>query len=314
MRAGRIVLGRAVLGRAVLRAAVVLVVAGVVAVLAPTQPASAHPLGNFSVNHYHGLRLAPDRITDVVDGDRDGTVSAAERTAFADQQCQAVAKDFVATVDETRLRWQVDSARLDTLAGAAKLSVTRLTCQLGAAADLREPAIVEVADRFGTDRVGWHEITATGDGIALPDSPVPARSISNELRAYPDDLLTSPLDVRSATLRTSPDAAAAAGTGGSRAAASGGLFGVVEGLVARADRLLADLAGRGDLTWIVGGLAVLLSLLLGASHAALPGHGKTIMAAYIAGRQGGPGARPPAARPPPPPRPTRPASWYSASC
>src|SRR5262249_6222182 len=34
--------------------------------------------------------------------------------------------------------------------------------------------------------------------------------------------------------------------------------------------------------------AVLLALVLGAAHAALPGHGKTVMAAYIAGRRGRP--------------------------
>jgi ABC-type nickel/cobalt efflux system permease component RcnA len=38
----------------------------------------------------------------------------------------------------------------------------------------------------------------------------------------------------------------------------------------------------------VGALAVLLALVLGGAHAALPGHGKTVMAAYLAGRQGRP--------------------------
>ena len=33
---------------------------------------------------------------------------------------------------------------------------------------------------------------------------------------------------------------------------------------------------------------MLLALVLGAAHAALPGHGKTVMAAYIAGRRGRP--------------------------
>src|SRR5439155_5319622 len=30
--------------------------------LAPARPASAHPLGNFSVNQYEGLTLRPDRV------------------------------------------------------------------------------------------------------------------------------------------------------------------------------------------------------------------------------------------------------------
>ena len=38
----------------------------------------------------------------------------------------------------------------------------------------------------------------------LPRSPVPARSVSDELRRYPNDLLTAPLDVRDVTLRPVP--------------------------------------------------------------------------------------------------------------
>jgi len=46
------------------------------------------------------------------------------------------------------------------------------------------------------------------------------------------------------------------------------------------------LVGAKHLTVGVGLLAVLLSMLLGAGHAFLPGHGKTIMAAYLVGRRG----------------------------
>ncbi|MGE5827696.1 MAG: hypothetical protein ACM30G_04940, partial [Micromonosporaceae bacterium] len=42
------------------------------------------------------------------------------------------------------------------------------------------------------------------------------------------------------------------------------------------------------LTPAVGLLALLLALVLGAGHAALPGHGKTVLAAYLAGTRGRP--------------------------
>ncbi|MFC7105286.1 hypothetical protein ACFQQB_35540 [Nonomuraea rubra] len=54
-------------------------------------------------------------------------------------------------------------------------------------------------DGFEQDRIGWREITATGDGVRLTGSSVPGTSISQELRAYPDDLLSAPLDQRVAT-------------------------------------------------------------------------------------------------------------------
>jgi hypothetical protein len=47
-----------------------------------------------------------------------------------------------------------------------------------------------------------------------------------------------------------------------------------------------NVVGTKHLTVLVGLLAVALSMLLGAGHAFLPGHGKTIMAAYLVGRRG----------------------------
>jgi ABC-type nickel/cobalt efflux system permease component RcnA len=66
--------------------------------------------------------------------------------------------------------------------------------------------------------------------------------------------------------------------------------GPIARLVERLNRFFTSLAGARHLTLGVGLLAVLVSLLLGASHAALPGHGKTVMAAYLA-RKGSDGVR-----------------------
>ena len=115
------------------------------------------------------------------------------------------------------------------------------------------------------------------------DSPLPARSVSNELRAYPADLLSSALDQRSATLRVSPGSGAAGGAAST--ARPGG--DTLSRWTAAAERRFQFLAG-GRLTPLVTVLAVLLAVLLGAGHAALPGHGKTILAAYLAGRHGRP--------------------------
>jgi nickel/cobalt exporter len=63
---------------------------------------------------------------------------------------------------------------------------------------------VNFADGFESTRVGWHEITAEGTGVHLDRSPVPGRSVSDELRHYPNDLLSSPLNIRSAKLAVEP--------------------------------------------------------------------------------------------------------------
>jgi nickel/cobalt exporter len=72
-------------------------------------------------------------------------------------------------------------------------------------------AAVTVENAYLSDRVGWREITAAGDGVGL-DSPLPATSVTRELTDYPRDLLGSPLDQRSATMRVSAVGAGSAGS------------------------------------------------------------------------------------------------------
>ncbi|MDN3358523.1 High-affinity nickel-transporter [Actinomadura sp. DC4] len=283
--------------------AVVLLVAGVLSVttgasaVTTTGAMPAHPLGNFTVNHYDGLTLFPDHIADTavvdaaeiptlqdksaVDTGHDGSVDAAEMTTFARGQCAGLARATRTTLAGRPLGWSVTSTSYAYVPGAAGLRTSRLTCQLTARADLVRPSEVGFANGFRADRIGWHEITATGRGVRLVHSPVPRSSVSDELRRYPGDLLTSPLNVRSATLRTAP------GEGSSVR----NLPGVPSaGIISRGlNRLTAyfdSLVGARHLTVPVGLLALLLAVALGASHAAMPGHGKTVMAAYIAGRSG----------------------------
>ncbi|MDQ3988731.1 MAG: High-affinity nickel-transporter [Actinomycetota bacterium] len=263
---------------------------------APT--ASAHPLGRFTVNHYNGLTLHPNRL-DVhavvdsaeiptfqsrpeVDTDGDRAISDPEASAYVTAQCDRLSRAVSATVDGEPLRFAVRSAAVSYPPGEAGLPTTRLTCELSAVADLGDAATVTFTDSFHEDRIGWREITAVGEGLRLPDAPVPARSVSDVLRNYPVDLLDNPLDIRRVTLETVPGEATAAGP--NVPAVETGIA-PLDRLASWVDRQFTRLVGP-ELTPLVGGLAVLLSLVLGAAHAVLPGHGKTLIAAYLAGRRG----------------------------
>jgi nickel/cobalt transporter (NicO) family protein len=264
----------------------------------PARPAWAHPLGNFSVNQAVGLDLYPDRIAvtaivdlaelptlqerSAVDANGDGTVSAAESAAYNTRVCNAMAGDVALRVDGHRVQWSVRPAGFEYRPGSAGLHTSRTSCALDAAAHLTRPVSVDLVDRYQADRVGWREITAAGHGVHIVNPPVPARSVSHSLRSYPADLLGSPLDQRSARLQVEPGDEPSAG-----ATIHMSRGDPVSRWVALADRKLEGLVG-GHLTPLVGALAVLLALALGAAHAALPGHGKTVMAAYIAGRHGRP--------------------------
>ncbi|GGV20386.1 hypothetical protein GCM10010495_39500 [Kitasatospora herbaricolor] len=271
--------------------------------------AEAHPLGNFSVNHYTGLTVHTDHVealavTDTaeipalqaapdVDTDGDGSPSDAERAAWAGARCAETAGRLAVTSapgpgvpagPRQRLGWTVTSASFTYRPGQASLRTSRLECRLRAPLDLTGgPVALRVDTGADPTRVGWNEITARGDGARLRGSGVPETSASDELRNYPRDLLDTPRgDTRAEFTALAGESGPGAGGERPGPTAADGPTARLEGLA----RHLAALAGAERLTVPVGLLAVLLSVVLGAGHALLPGHGKTVMAAYLAGRRG----------------------------
>lgn len=275
---------------------------GVLAVLGSTLlfgagTAQAHPLGNFTVNHYDGITLRPDRV-DVVavldtaeiptaqelpalDANGDGTTSPDELTASSARRCTELAGGITAAVGGVPLSWQVGASSQATRPGAAGLATLRLECALSAPVDLRSRSTLSYTNGYQSTRVGWHEITVVGQGVRTIDSPVPTTTVSDELRTYPNDLLSSPLNTRSVRVDVEPGAGAIGGV----TAFSTSSADPFTRIVGQADRKLQDMVG-GTLTPLVSVLTVILALLLGCGHALLPGHGKTVMAAYLAGRSG----------------------------
>ncbi|GAA0268844.1 High-affinity nickel-transporter [Cryptosporangium japonicum] len=271
------------------RVLVVALALGVVLVWS-ADPADAHPLGNFSVNQLDALTFRSDGVSvaATVDTAELPTLqekSAVERSgpsAYAASSCAALSRAFSVRVDGTAVPWTVSSSAFTYAPGSAGLPTSRLTCAFSGPAALGSAASVDVRNSYRVDHVGWREITAVGDGVGLVDSPLPTADISDGLRAYPADLLSSPPDVRSASFTVRPGASSGASV--EVPAVTDGSF--VARWTAAADGVLRSLVGRESLTPTVGLLAVLLALALGAGHAALPGHGKTVMAAYLAGRRG----------------------------
>lgn len=266
--------------------------------LGSARPADAHPLGNATVNHYDGFQLYPDRVEDTavediaeipnlqrqrrVDTNADGTVSPAERTVYAGSQCRSLAAALKVAVAGQPVSFAVAASSFTERPGAIHLSVGRLVCRLTGPADLSKRTSLTMESRWDSSGIGWHEITAVGHAVTLQDSPFPATSISNALLRYPNDMLSSPLDVRSGTVHTTPGPGTSTYTAGHRPATTGFATRALNGVATTFNRLV----GARHLTVGVGLLAVALSMLLGAGHAFLPGHGKTIMAAYLVGRRG----------------------------
>ena len=261
--------------------------AGVVAlavVVVPAAAASAHPLGNFSVNLYSGLRVGPDHVTiDYVVDLAEIPTFQARGSLVAATRCRQLAGGAKLAIEGRPVPLAVGASAVRISTGSGGLDVARISCRLEGAFARSAPVSVTYRDANYADRVGWREVVAVGDGTVLRDSNVPTTSISHRLTSYPNALLRSPLHVTSASVRAVPGGARA----GSEVAADPGVR--TSGLPLGADRLSARytaLVARQHVTAPFLAGAVALSLLLGALHALAPGHGKTVMAAYLVGRRG----------------------------
>jgi len=270
----------------------VAVMAGLSLLTAPA--ASAHPLGNFTVNYYTGIRAEPSAVVLdlVVDRAEIPTLQALPDAKIGQQpagaedwkarECAALAAQAVLTVGGRPQTLSVTFTRLEVLPGVAGLATSRLECTAGTSANLDtvgSTVTYEAAPTGG--RVGWHEVTARGEGVTLVDSTVPADSPSKQLTAYPQDLLTSPLSQRTATFTVRAGSGQTAEAKPAGPMSSSPIYGL--------DRLTTVYTGLVSRTSLTPGyalLALLLSIVLGAMHAFAPGHGKTLMAAYLVGREG----------------------------
>ncbi|MEU0027646.1 sulfite exporter TauE/SafE family protein [Streptomyces sp. NPDC006335] len=257
--------------------------------LLPSGSASAHPLGNFTVNRYDGLVAAPGRLrVDHVEDLAEIPATQAEpdirklgMTEWADRRCQKAAEGAEVTVDGRTVVLAAQSSHARVRPGQAGLDTLRVECRL--TAPLPEDATVTLAfHSAGTDSgPGWREITARGDRMTLAASDVPEKSVSDELTTYPQELLSSPADTVTAALQVRPGGAALAEERSDAPAAS-----VLPRGADRWTRALDSLVARHDLTVGFAALALLIAVVLGAMHALAPGHGKTLMAAVAAARGG----------------------------
>ena len=286
------------------------VVLGAVVVPLGAGIALAHPLGNFTINHYAGIRVEPSRVlVDAVideaeipafqarqafDLDGDGVLSAAETAAARRTACESVSGGLALTVDGSAVPLRLAQAGLSFPPGNGGLSTMRAVCTFGAAlvAPVLAGTTIAFRDDFESTRIGWREMAVTGSGVTVSKSPVPATGATNRLTAYPSGLAGAP-DVRSvsfvvapggATLApfTVPDAQPLDGAAVVPAAAAG------EASVPGGDASIPDVLRSAPTTPIIGLLALFAAGILGAGHALTPGHGKTLMAAYLVGTRGTP--------------------------
>jgi ABC-type nickel/cobalt efflux system permease component RcnA len=255
-------------------AAVVLAVSVLVMVL-PGR-AAAHPLGNFTVNHYAGIEIAGDVVyvrfsLDLAEIPTFQVGSEVRARGFA----RAIAEQLELRIDDRRSTLTTLASRTSGRPGAGGLPTLRFDAVF--VADASAGARLEFVDATFAQRIGWREITiAARDGARLLRSSAPARTSSNALRSYPADQLQSPPDVRSASARFEPGTTTGSPPALSERAEPAHRRGGFESLIER------------DLSLIVVVLSLLVAAFWGAAHALTPGHGKALVAGYLVGSRGRP--------------------------
>ncbi len=175
---------------------------------------------------------------------------------------------------------------MELLSGQGGLQVLRLDVTFTASLPdgWQDDGFGGYTDRNYQDRLGWREVVVQGGaGVAIERSTAPETDISNELRVYPEDTLSSPLDVSEATFTLAPGDGAPA----SRAETAGNAAVRVQDETngGRATDRVANLITK-EQTLPVFLVSLLLAFFWGAVHALSPGHGKTVVAAYLVGARG----------------------------
>ena len=263
--------------------------AGLLAMVPAT--ASAHPLGNFTVNRYSLIDVGRGSVSVrfVVDmaeiptfqalagaGTRDGRA-----ILYAQREAPRWVRGLDLRVDGRRVPLSLvpGSVRASLRPGQAGLSIMRAELTATAAVSGAGSHAVTYREAAFGNKVGWREIVVDhSDGVVLTRSTAATRDVSDMLRHYPAGLLQSPLDESSASLTYRH------GSGRSVVVAPRLPSGGVD--VGTSESGFTSLVGHRHLTPGFIALALLLAMAWGALHALSPGHGKSIVAAYLIGSRG----------------------------
>jgi nickel/cobalt exporter len=302
-------------------------------------PSSAHPMGNFSISHYAGIRVEPGYIElrYLIDMAEIPTFQEMQQNTFVAQaddervqaylskQADSFRQALFLTLNGQPLQLQITSQDILFSPGAGNLPTMKFgltyRAEVPDACELTRCEL-EYRDANFTGRLGWKEVVASaGHGVTLESSSAPWQDRSGQLSNYPMDLVNSPpqevgAKIAYLTERVSgfapsvisemrkenvPSATARApltksGTLGKPAPASPSIASqVMENTHKEQLRPNQQSTPRNSFTELMSmkqvgfGIALLAAAIaagLGALHALEPGHGKTIVAAYLVGSKG----------------------------
>jgi ABC-type nickel/cobalt efflux system permease component RcnA len=266
----------------------------------------AHPLGNFSINRYAGLHIGREvlelryvidmaEIPTFLEIQETGMVPEAGHPSvrgYLDRQSAVLQAGLRVEVNGQRLALQGVSSDIVFPPSAADLPTLRFGIVYQAsltATCVDVPCQLHYQDTNFPGRFGWQEVIAVADaGITVLQSSVPAPDRSRALTEYPTELLMSPPQVLEADVRFRWESLPhrVVSTGASPPTAGQALD--IRSPIPTPRSAFTDLITTQQLSFGIAVLALAVAVGLGALHALEPGHGKTVVAAYLVGTRGTP--------------------------
>jgi ABC-type nickel/cobalt efflux system permease component RcnA len=260
-------------------------------------PARTHPLGNFTINHFARIATstAEVRIHYVIDmaeiptfqvsqgmaKNPDGSARGDELDAFLRAETEKYRSGLRLISDGERVPLQLNSKKIALLPGAGGLPILRIECDFAGLLPRRPDGSrrLHYEETNFSDRIGWREIVLEpiGAGTQVFNSNAFGSALTDELKTYPQDMLTAPLNETAADWSVT--------TGGLPPNSSPLLTREGHQAGFQRDRFAELIAVPAVTPWIAL-LGLLIAAGLGALHAFSPGHGKTVVAAYLVGSRG----------------------------
>jgi nickel/cobalt exporter len=175
----------------------------------------AHPLGNFSISRYAGLRIGQSvlelryfidmaEIPTFLEIQESGMVPEAGHASvreYRDRQTAVLQAGLRVEVNGQPLTLQGVRSEIVFLPGAGDLPTLKLGIVYRASLEalcLDAPCHLQYRDTNFPGRLGWQEIIATVEpGLTVIQSSVPTLDRSRALTAYPPELLDTPPGARS---------------------------------------------------------------------------------------------------------------------
>lgn len=265
-------------------------------------------LGNFTINQFTALRVEDGGIAvrhsivfgqlpalrelHAADADRDGVTSAQERDAHARRLVDAFADELRITVEGVTVPLRPVRAVTSLPDEQGGFSLRMDLDFAGVLAADRRPRTLRFANEVYAGRFGWQEIQVqAARGISVFDTDAFSTSLTEGLVENITELpATGPLAERTVQLAYTtgplPPGAVALGPrpqAAPRAAAQASGLAPDPDWLRVQTRALVDRLANGSVDALGVFHALLAALVLGALHAFSPGHGKTVVGAYLIG-------------------------------